>query len=241
MIYGYVRVSTKRQSVERQLKNILAEYPAADTSYQDWYTGTKTEGREAWERLLKKLQSGDTVVFDSVSRMSRNAEEGFATYEDLFSKGINLVFLKEPHINTDTYKAALQNAVPMTGSAVDCILDGINKYLLILAKEQIKLAFEQSEKEVKDLHDRVSEGMKVKGAGAKISQARTGKPVEVKKKQPSKDAIKRYSRDFDGSLKDGEVMKLVGLARNTYYRYKKELFEERYAAHVPAEHREETK
>ena len=57
--------------------------------------------------------------------------------EDLFSKGINLVFLKEPHINTETYKSALQGGIPTTGTDIDCILEGINKYLLLLAKEQI--------------------------------------------------------------------------------------------------------
>ena len=35
--------------------------------------------------------------------------------------------------------------------------------------------------------------------------------------------IKKYSRDFDGMLKDQEVIKLVGLARNTFYKYKAEL------------------
>ena len=48
--------------------------------------------------------------------------------EDLFSKGINLVFLKEPHINTETYKSALQGGIPATGTDIDCILEGINKY-----------------------------------------------------------------------------------------------------------------
>lgn len=72
-------------------------------------------------------------------------------YQDLFNQGINLVFLKEPHINTDTYKRALQGGIPATGTNVDFILDGVNKYLLALAKEQIRLAFEQAEKEVQDI------------------------------------------------------------------------------------------
>lgn len=58
----------------------------------------------------------------------------FLMYNNLFSKGINLIFLKEPHINTDTYKSALQGGIPTTGTNIDCILEGINKYLLSLAK-----------------------------------------------------------------------------------------------------------
>ena len=72
---------------------------------------------------------------------------------------MNLIFLKEPQINTDTYKKALENNIQLTGSNVDYILEGVNKYLLALAKEQIRLAFEQSEKEVSDLHQRTKEGI----------------------------------------------------------------------------------
>ena len=50
--------------------------------------------------------------------MSRNAEEGFQLYEELFNLGIDLVFLKEQHINTDTYKKALENNVQLTGTNV---------------------------------------------------------------------------------------------------------------------------
>lgn len=35
--------------------------------------------------------------------------------------------------------------------------------------------------------------------------------------------IRQYSRDFDGDLSDIDTMKLVGLSRNTYYKYKREL------------------
>ena len=152
MIYGYCRISTKKQSIERQERNIKSAYPEAFI-LKEVFTGTKINRKE-WNRLESIIKSGDTIVFDSVSRMSRNAEEGFQTYESMFNRGINLVFLKEPHINTDTYKKAMQNQVQMTGSTVDLILEGVNKYLLALAKEQIKLAFEQSEKEVADLQQR---------------------------------------------------------------------------------------
>ena len=100
MIYGYCRISTKQQNIERQIRNILAEYPKAKL-YKEAYTGTKLE-RPEFEKLLKRLKAGDTVVFDSVSRMSRNAEDGWTLYESLYNKGINLVFLKEHHIDTDT-------------------------------------------------------------------------------------------------------------------------------------------
>ena len=106
MIYGYTRISTQKQNILRQVRNILAIYPDARI-LQEIYTGTKFQGRKELDKLLKKLKASDTVVFDSVSRMSRDAEEGFKLYVQLFNSGINLVFLKEPHINTDTHKLPL--------------------------------------------------------------------------------------------------------------------------------------
>ena len=144
MIYGYCRISKAKQSIERQIRNILAVYPAA-IIIQEVFTRTRLDRKE-WQKLMKIIKAGDTIVFDSVSRMSGNAAEGFAAYEELYNMGVNLVFLKEPHINTDTYKQALENNVYMTGGTVDYILEGVNKYLLALAKEQIKIAFEQSAK-----------------------------------------------------------------------------------------------
>lgn len=224
-IYGYCRISTKQQNIERQQRNIVAAYPTA-IIVNEVYTGTKLEGRKEFEKLLSKVKAGDTIVFDSVSRMSRNAEDGFKLYEELYSKGISLVFIKEPHINTDTYKKAFESNVAMTGTAVDLILEGINKYLLALAKEQIKLAFEQSEKEVQDLRQRTREGIETARLNGKQIGAVEGKSLTTKKSVQAKEQIKKYSKDFEGSLSDVDVMKLIGVARNSYYKYKKELAEQ---------------
>lgn len=225
MYYGYCRISTASQSIERQIRNIVAVYPTA-TIVEEVYTGTNIYNRKELNKLLKKVTTGDTIVFDSVSRMSRNADEGFALYEDLYNKGVNLVFLKEPHINTATYKQALTNGVPMTGTNVDFILEGINKYLMALAKEQIKLAFEQAEKEVMDLRQRTKEGMETaRRAGHQIGQKK-GAKLTTKKSITAKEKIKEYSKAFNGTLRDEDVIKLVGITRVTYYKYKKEIKEE---------------
>ena len=91
--YGYCRVSTMKQNIERQIRNIKSEYPDA-IIVTDEYTGTKLD-RPGWLKLRKTLKPGDTVVFDQVSRMSRDAEEGFQVYQDLFNMGVNMIFLKE--------------------------------------------------------------------------------------------------------------------------------------------------
>lgn len=224
MTYGYARISTKQHSIERQIRNISAAFPDARI-YREAYTGTKIE-RPEFEKLLKRLKSGDTVVFDSVSRMSRDAEDGFALYQDLYNKGINLVFLKEHHIDTDTYKSALTNQLAMTGDDTDLILQGVNAYLLRLAAKQIRLAFEQAQKEVDDLHDRTKEGIQTAKLNGKQIGQKQGAKLNVKKAAPAKAAILQHSKDFGGTLDDKDCMKLAGVSRNTYFKYKRELKEE---------------
>lgn len=225
-IYGYCRISRSSQSIDRQHRNIKTAYPDANL-ISEAFTGTKIEGRKEFQRLIDKVvKKGDVIVFDSVSRMSRNAEEGFKLYEELFNKGIELVFLKEPHINTETYKKALVNNIEMTGTNVDFILDGINKYLLALAKEQIKIAFDQAEKEVKDLQQRTREGIETARINGKRIGGVEGVKLTTKKSVKAKEDIQKYSKDFKGTLNDIEVVKLIGISRNSYYKYKRELVQE---------------
>lgn len=232
-IYGYCRISTKKQDIERQERNILAEYKDANI-IKETYTGTKIQGRKQLDALLKIIKENDTIVFDSVSRMSRNAEEGCNLYEELFNKNVNLIFLKERYINTDIYKKAIENQIKIelktgnkaTDDFIQGIIDVLNKYTIALAKEQVKKAFEQAEKEVKDLQQRTREGMLT----AKLNSKRIGTPkgtkLETKKSKIAKEQIKKYSKDFNGTLADIECIKLIGITKKTYYKYKKEIREE---------------
>jgi DNA invertase Pin-like site-specific DNA recombinase len=221
-IYGYCRISTPKQNIERQERNIRAAYPDA-VIIKEVYTGTKTQGRKAFEQLLRKVQAGDTIVFDSVSRMSRDAADGTQIYMDLYENGVILVFLKEPYINTETYRQDMSREIPMTGDDVDCILSGVNIYLKQLAAKQIKIAFEQSEKEVADLRRRTSEGLLT----AKLNGKRVGTPkgtvLGSAKESKTKKMIMRNARTFGGSLTDKECAKLAGVCLKTYYKYKAQL------------------
>ena len=221
MLYGYVRISRKVQNIDRQIRNILSAYPDA-IIVQEAYTGT-TLHRPEWGKLNMKLSSGDTVIFDSVSRMSRNEEEGIEAYEELLNRGVEIIFLKEPHINTAVYKKAAKQSIPMTGSSVDVILDAVNKYLLLLAKEQITIAFQQAQKEVDDLHQRTREGMMTAKLNGKQIGRCCGSIIETKKSKAAKEIIKKHSKAFGGTLNDAECQKLAGISRNSFYKYKREL------------------
>lgn len=139
-VYGYARISTPKQSIDRQIRNIQAEFPKAYI-IEEKFTGTKID-RPEWNKLYKILKQGDTIVFDSVSRMSRNAEEGVAAYFELFEKGINLIFLKEHYIDTSVYAENLKDKIELQGTDEDEIFKGLNNYFRKLAEKQIRIAFE---------------------------------------------------------------------------------------------------
>ena len=71
----------------------------------------------------------------------------------------NSVTVKVSAPDAESVSLDLGRQYPMTGTNIDYILKGINQYLLELVKEQIRIAFEQSQKEVDDLHQRTAEGI----------------------------------------------------------------------------------
>ena len=231
--YGYCRISRKEQNIDRQERNISAAYPDA-IIIKEAYTGTKLEGRKKVESLIASADSSTRIVFDSVSRMSRNAEEGFQIYQELFARGVELVFLKEPHINTETYRASMERQLTAsidcgdtaTNELINAITEAINRYTMKLAERQIFLAFQQAEKEVEDLHQRTKEGLETARLAGKQIGAVPGRKLNVKKAAAAKEQIRKYSKDFEGTLTDLEAMKLIGIANNTYYKYKREMREE---------------
>ena len=230
-VFGYVRISTVKQKLQRQIDNIKNEFPDAIIITEKGVSGC-TMDRPAWNKLLQDVERraarGEhvTLVFDEVSRMSRNAAEGFAIYERLFNAGVDLRFLKEPHINTSVYKKALadaENSIRMTGTNVDVFLKAAIEYQMIVAKEHIELAFKSAQHEVEFLHKRTSEGVrKAQAAGKQVGRA-SGSKVETKKAKSAKEIIRKHSKDFDGGLSDLDTMKLAGVSKNTYYKYKAEM------------------
>jgi len=219
----------QHQRLERQITNITEFYPKA-VIFREFYTGT-TQNCPNWERLMGQIKKEDTIVFDSVSRMSCNADEGFKDYKMLYESDVNLIFLNEPLINTSVFDSTRNNLLNVNietrNNAVDDFFKGnvqlINNFMMALAEQQIKAAFEQSEKEVTDLHSRISQGMReAKKNGVKIGLPQ-GTTLDTKKSIECKVIILKYSKDFGGSLEDHDVIKLCGCSRNSYYKYKKEM------------------
>ena len=229
-VYGYCRISTPKQSIQRQIDNIKRYAPNAVIIVEK-YTG-KTMDRPCWNRFYKKLKSGDTVIFDDVSRMSRGADEGVEVYFELYEREINLVFLKEHHIDTDSYREAMKKAyihidtaATAEGTLIDDIVNAINRFMKAKVESDIRKAFEQAEKEVEYLRQRTREGIEVARNNGKQIGQRKGNKLQVKKAVKAKNVIEKHSKSFGGSLSDRECMELAGVSRNTFYKYKRELME----------------
>lgn len=232
--YGYCRISTKKQSIERQIRNIKAQYPDAVIIIET-YTGTKME-RPEWNKLLKKVLPGDRIVFDEISRMSRSGpDDGYETYMELYDRGIELVFLKEPHLNTEEYKKAMSGIIKATltqsGDAaadrlIEAITQAINEFIQAKIKQDIYLAFEQAHAEVVYLHQRTKEGIETARLNGKQIGFPKGTHFETKKSRSAKELIKKHNKSFGGSLTNKETWMLAGISKKTFYKYKMELSQE---------------
>ena len=241
--YGYCRCSTKTQRLERQINEIKKycennkiEEPTA--YFKDKWTGRVLD-RPSWNLLMKKIKPHDTIIFESVSRMSRNKEDGYNEYFRLYDSGVNLIFTKEPHINTSSYTDAMSKA-NIDMSIVDTVedyaakallqgvLSSVDSFMKIKVKQDIERAFEASEQEVLILSKRTSEGMAVAAAKGHRPGRPLGSTYETYKGRETKEAILKYSKDFNGTLKDKELIALLSgsgkkVARSSYYKYKDQL------------------
>lgn len=97
-IFGYARVSTEAQNLDRQL-DVLKKY-GVDKIYNEKMTGTKKD-RPELTKILDRMTEGDTVVIESLSRLGRSTKDLIELTELFKSKGVNLVSLKES-IDTNT-------------------------------------------------------------------------------------------------------------------------------------------
>lgn len=231
MTYGYARVSTSTQRIDRQIKNIERSAPGAKI-YKEHFTGTKID-RPEWNKLVKRIRPGDTIVFDEVSRMSRNAAEGFLLYKELFEKNVSLVFLKEPHINTESYRSAISLAFPdvqtgdeATQELLEGVLTAIHKFMLAKVEQDIFGAFDRAQKEVDFLHQRTREGIEVARENGKRIGLPKGSKLVTAKSIKAKEIIRKHCITFGGNLRDADCAKLAGVSRNTYFKYKREMLEE---------------
>lgn len=236
MVVGYARVSTPKQKLERQISNLRNAYPDI-IIISEVYTGS-TDNRPKWKKLMRQCRLGqvDKLVFDEVSRFSRNAEEAIVEYKELYNLGIELEFLKEPHINSAIYRQASERKIDIdteqmeeeTANLINTVISGLNDYLLAVAEKQIFLAFNHAQQERELLSKRTSEGLKAAALlrGVKLGRQK-GSKIITKKQKRAKRIIRKYYKIFDnGFLNAKETYTLAQITKSTFYRYLEQMREE---------------
>ena len=97
-VFGYARVSTEAQNLDRQL-DALKKY-GVDVIYNEKMTGTKRD-RPELAKMLDRMAKGDTVVIESLSRLGRSTKDLIELTDFFHKQEVNLVSLKEA-IDTNT-------------------------------------------------------------------------------------------------------------------------------------------
>lgn len=102
MKYGYVRVSTKEQNIDRQLVEMYAQGLNDKTIFIDKQSGKDFE-REKYQKLKEKLKSGDLLIIKSIDRLGRNYDMIIDEWKDIVNQlNVDIVVLDMPLLDTRT-------------------------------------------------------------------------------------------------------------------------------------------
>ncbi|PEF36450.1 recombinase family protein [Bacillus wiedmannii] len=194
--FGYVRVSSKDQNEERQIENMKYLGIEDRDIFIDKQSG-KNMKRENYQMLKRLARTGDTIVFDSLTRLGRSMNDVLEEFRYYEQQRINLQFIKEPFINVN-YNGE---------STSDVIQQAVQKATLTILS-----AF--AEKERNDIKQRQAEGI----ALAKKQGKQLGRPPV----QITEQFIKAYEEWHDGSITAVGAMKKYEIKRSSFYKLVRE-------------------
>lgn len=129
-LIGYVRVSTRAQDFDGQVRDLLAAGVRRDDLYTDHGVSGARASRPAFNRALEALHEGDTLVITTLDRLGRSTVNMLGLAEELRARGINLRVLNLGGGNVDT-------GTPM-GSMVFTVMAALAQMELEIKRELIK-------------------------------------------------------------------------------------------------------
>lgn len=216
--FAYMRISTKEergkqkftrqeQAIERWCKENDTEIPERRI-YKDDASG-KSFDRAAWKELEQDIQAGDTILFKDVCRFTRERDNGYKKYMDLLNKGIEMIFIDNPTLNTEYIKSMQTSAEKMKEENLigGMTLEFVIRLLLVTELDRAEKEREITVKRIKD--------------GIKASDKKSGrKEGQLDKMTPELEAdIRKFLADR--SIKQVDLMKKHNLSRNTLKKYVK--------------------
>lgn len=94
IVYGYARVSTTGQCLDRQIDALVAAGVDKNNIYTEKMSGTKSN-RPKLKTLLEVVETGDTVYIESLSRLGRSSADLITLMQTFHNEGVTLISLKE--------------------------------------------------------------------------------------------------------------------------------------------------
>ena len=215
-IVAYMRISTKEergkqkftrqeQAIVRWCKENNIEIPERRI-YRDDASG-KTFCRPAWEELEQDIREGDTILFKDIYRFTRERDNGYKKYMELLNKGVEMIFIDNPTLNTEYIKSMQSSADKMKK---ENIIGGMTLEFVI--RLLIVTELDRSEKEREITVKRIKDGI---NASPKKSGRKAG---QLDKMSPELEAdIKKFLSDR--KIKQIDLMKKHNISRNTLKKY----------------------
>lgn len=188
--YGYIRVSTREQNLDRQILAMKQEGIEDKNMYSDQMSG-KNFDRPQYNRLIKKLKPGDLLVIKSIDRLGRNYTEILEQWRFITKiKKANIKVIDMPLLNTNTVHGDL------TGVFISDLVLQILAYVAETERAFIK--------------QRQTEGIEI----AKKNGVKFGAP-----KLDMPEGFEEYYKLWkDKKISVREGAKAVGMSPSTFYR-----------------------
>ena len=192
-VYGYARVSTREQNLDRQLV-ALSAYGVADADvFADKATGANFE-RPAYAAMMAALAEGDLLVISSIDRLGRDYDEVIEQWRAITKeKKADVVVLDMPLLNTRDAEGGLTRLF-----IADMVLQALS-YVAQMEREKIK--------------QRQAEGIAAaKARGVKFGRNRIEVPDSFDK------VLAAYR---NGKMRRKEAAKALGVSPNTFDKWRK--------------------
>lgn len=211
MLYGYARVSSREQNLERQITALLDAGVIERNIFKEKKSG-KNFKREEYQNLLNTLKVGDTLIITELDRLGRNMAEVEREYTRItVDRGCYIKIIKEDFLSTTELA---ENKIYK-----DMIQPILLKVISYMAQRERERILERQQM--------AYNSMQLDEKGRMISN-RTGKVIGRQAKYNSlKEDEKKLIKDWiNGKISCLRVSKILTISRPTLYKIKREYLEE---------------
>ncbi len=225
MIYGFASVTTSYQDIDYQVERIQNKYSDASVIKSD------LKDMDALSSLMTDLRDGDLFVITDILRLDNSGSKEIDTifktvaenYEKIFSSGADIIILDSPYLNSDIFRIAITSSRSKdSASLVAAVSEILETQIRILVENMLS----RSEKRAVNIKN------SIKNSKKRIGNEK-GSRYHIKKEKPAKDFIKARLVDFGGDLSNEEAMKELHIARNTFFKYKKQVLADISSSKAP--------